>query len=137
MRPRKKWTRIREVTRPASRSSLERRTFCDNPKHGAATDKPVEGSHCHSAKMGEGPDGPLSKNNRIGYTSSQLLTVFLHSDKENMDLIDTHEATALLGFSRQWLWEQRKRNNIPHYKIGGRIRYLRKDLIDYVKRQKR
>ncbi|WP_197686765.1 helix-turn-helix transcriptional regulator [Metallibacterium scheffleri] len=50
------------------------------------------------------------------------------------DLIDEHEAAAILGVSIQTLRNWRWRNCGPHYrKVGSRlVRYLRSDLLVFI-----
>jgi len=52
-------------------------------------------------------------------------------------LLTTKEAARLLGIKENTLaiWRNQQRYNIPYIKVGRTIRYKRKDIIDFLRRQ--
>ncbi len=61
-------------------------------------------------------------------------------DKEYLDLLTPDEVSEMLGVKTQRLAEWRMgRGNvtIPYIKIGKRVRYRRRDILDFLKSQRK
>lgn len=60
------------------------------------------------------------------------------NDTLDFGLMTQKEAAKLLRMSEAWLERQRwEQKGIPYIKVGGRVFYEKKDLICWLKRQKK
>ena len=54
----------------------------------------------------------------------------MNDDISGLDLMTQKEAEELIRMSASWFEHQRaKKKGIPYHKVGGRVFYLRKDLL--------
>lgn len=52
---------------------------------------------------------------------------------ENKEILTEQELQELLGVSRTTLWKLRKNENLPYTKIGREYRYLKSEIIEWLK----
>ena len=45
--------------------------------------------------------------------------------------MDVHEAAAFLNVSRSWIYARVERNEMPHIRVGGLIRFVPSQLRDW------
>lgn len=50
----------------------------------------------------------------------------------NHDFIDLGEVQEITGFSRAKIYQLTSRKKIPHFRLGGKLRFSRSDLISWV-----
>jgi excisionase family DNA binding protein len=51
----------------------------------------------------------------------------------NKEILTEQELQELLGVSRTTLWKLRKNENLPYTKIGREYRYLKSEIIEWLK----
>jgi excisionase family DNA binding protein len=56
--------------------------------------------------------------------------------KPASDLLDIEEAAAFLSVTPRWMRRAVFEKRIPYYKIGGQLRWKRRDLEAYLNRQR-
>ena len=52
-------------------------------------------------------------------------------------LLRPHEVARLLGVRRSSVYEYVRTGRLPHVRVGRHVRFLREDLEDWIRRQRR
>jgi excisionase family DNA binding protein len=70
-----------------------------------------------------------------GYNLAGRFKVFQQSGRDKpRELLTDSEVRELLRVSRTTLWRLRRTSRIPYSKIGGRYRYQREDVLQWLAR---
>ncbi len=54
-------------------------------------------------------------------------------DIRDKELLNEHELQEFLGVSRTTLWKLRKDSSLPYAKVGREYRYLKTEIIEWLK----
>jgi excisionase family DNA binding protein len=60
-----------------------------------------------------------------------LRTTMKTAEQLRTPLLDVHEAAAFLKVSRSWIYARVERNEMPHIRVGGLIRFVPAQLRDW------
>jgi excisionase family DNA binding protein len=51
-------------------------------------------------------------------------------------LVDIKEVCQVLGVKEHWLYRETKKQKIPHYRVGGHLRFSMAEIRDYLERNR-
>jgi excisionase family DNA binding protein len=57
--------------------------------------------------------------------------------KRDLQLLSVQEASEVLGMGRSWVYQQIRSEELPSVHLGGTVKVLRNDLLEYVERRRR
>lgn len=67
----------------------------------------------------------------------QLLRTFLEQQEKLDELLTRQETANILKVSLVTLWDWTKKDILPAYRIGNKIRYKKREVLDSLKRRNR
>ena len=66
----------------------------------------------------------------------ELRTAVSNSSVDEDYMIDMEKAAVILDVKPSWLQNNATKLEIPKYKVGGQVRFIKKELMSWAKKQK-